>query len=382
MENVMNDYSSSNQFSPLSGIAGRYPEKTFYLGQVFNDTTNSYKLLWLLAILSLLRRTQARTIALADIFAEMAVVAWHPVCLYRLSLGRQDKLQDVIRELQLLSKLPANAASDAIRQFLVNSDKAKLHLQHFKQYVPTRFLSPWFADKLRGEKDCSRNSLIIDLALQSQRTAQACPYWFRNGFIEINESWRAFFVENMAVVQAFTEFHLSVYLQTRNPNVPGVMNKLRAPVKRQLTTARRFWRHVREQYEKRGQAHSFRDIYTEQALDSHFAIDHFLPWSFTAHDLLWNLAPVDPTTNSKKGDAVPDLNIYVPRLARLHFGAIEITKKQPRLLEDYINCFKMDADDLLSLGENGFVAKYREVLVPQAQIALNQGFQSEWQYRN
>lgn len=28
----------------LAATALRYPEKTFYLGQVFRDTTNSYKL--------------------------------------------------------------------------------------------------------------------------------------------------------------------------------------------------------------------------------------------------------------------------------------------------------------------------------------------------
>ena len=43
----------------LAGVATRYPEKAFYLGQVFKDTTNSYKLVWFLAILSMLRRSEA-----------------------------------------------------------------------------------------------------------------------------------------------------------------------------------------------------------------------------------------------------------------------------------------------------------------------------------
>ena len=70
------------------------------------------------------------------------------------------------------------------------------------------------------------------------------------------------------------------------------------------------------------------------------------------------------------------------RLAKLHFAAIDAAKKRPKLLEDYTDCFKQDAADLLALGENGFVAKYREVIVPQAQIARNQGFQSGWKLRN
>src|SRR5437868_467166 len=78
--------SSKNQPPALAGIALRYPDKTFLLGQVFRDTTNSYKLVWFLAILSLLKRTNECSFSLTDIFTEMAVAAWHPVCLFRLSL--------------------------------------------------------------------------------------------------------------------------------------------------------------------------------------------------------------------------------------------------------------------------------------------------------
>jgi cytochrome c biogenesis protein ResB len=34
------------------------------------------------------------------------------------------------------------------------------------------------------------------------------------------------------------------------------------------------------------------------------------------------------------------------------------------------------------LGEGGFIAKYREVIAPQAQIAVNLGFLSGWKLRN
>ncbi|MDA1273591.1 MAG: hypothetical protein O2960_06010 [Verrucomicrobia bacterium] len=78
----MADYETTNKASPLSGVAVRYPEKTFFLGQVFKDTTNSYKLVWFLAILSLLKRGHVQSLRFVEIFTEMAVAAWHPVCLY------------------------------------------------------------------------------------------------------------------------------------------------------------------------------------------------------------------------------------------------------------------------------------------------------------
>jgi HNH endonuclease len=375
--------SATNQPPALAGVALRYPEKTFYLGQVFKDTTNSYKLVWFLAILSLLKRNDERSLRFADIFTEMAVAAWHPVFLYRLSLGRQDKLQDVIQEIQTSSRLQPNATPESIRKFVIGSAEANAKLDFFKRYVPTRFLTPWFADKLRGERDdAARTREIQTMAAESQTTPFASLYFFERDSIRLNESWRSFLTENLGVVQSFAEHHLALYLQARNPNVPGVVNKLRAPTARQLTAARDFWRLVQGDFEKAGRAAEFKDIYSEHQLSRSFSVDHFLPWSFVVHDLLWNLTPVEASTNSSKNDVLPDLDLYLPRLAKLHFGAIEVAKKRPKLLEDYTDCFKQDVSGLLALGEAGFVTKYREVIVPQAQIAMNQGFQSGWKLRN
>lgn len=375
--------SAINQTPALAGVALRYPEKTFFLGQVFKDTTNSYKLVWFLAILSLLKRNEARSLRLADLFTEMVVVAWHPVCLFRLSLGRQDKLQDVIQEIQQISLLQPNEATETIRKFVGNSADAKAKLEFFKRYVPTRFLTPWFAVRLRGERDdTARTRKIQMMAKDSQTTPFASPYFFEQDSITLNNAWRSFLIENLGIVQAFTEHHLTLYLQSRNPNVPGVVNKLRAPTARQLTAARNFWRLVQADFEKAGRAAEFKDIYSERQLERSFSIDHFLPWSFVVHDLLWNLTPVEASTNSSKNDVLPNLDLYLPRLAKLHFRAIEVAKKRPKLLEDYTDCFKQDVPGLLALGELGFVGKYREVILPQAQIAMNQGFQSGWKLRN
>lgn len=57
----------------------------------------------------------------------------------------------------------------------------------------------------------------------------------------------------------------------------------------QLLRARRFWKSVREVFILRGISTFFQDIYKAERLDADFSIDHFLPWSFVAHDQLWNL---------------------------------------------------------------------------------------------
>jgi hypothetical protein len=102
----------------LKELSHRYPEKTFYLGQVFSDTTTSYKFVWFLALLSQLRRTKQGDIPLADLLSEMATIAWHPVCFFRLSLGLRDKLQRVVLNIRGHSFLPPDAEPEAIRKFV------------------------------------------------------------------------------------------------------------------------------------------------------------------------------------------------------------------------------------------------------------------------
>lgn len=283
--------------------------------------------------------------------------------------------------------MPPNAAPEAFREFVDGSADAQRKLEYFKRYVPTRFLTPWFADKLRGERDdITRTREIQTMAKESQKTPLASLYYFEgsdvHGSIRLNDSWRLFLTENLGIVQSFAEHHLALYLQAKNPNVPGVVNKLRAPTMRQLTVAREFWRFVRSEFEKAGKTAQFKDIDSGRRLADSFSIDHFLPWSFVVHDLLWNLTPVEPAMNSSKNDLLPDLDLYLPRLAKLHFSAIEAARERPKFLEDYIDCFKQDAASLLAQGENEFVVRYREVIVPQVQIAINQGCQFGWKLRN
>ena len=212
----------------LYGLKDKFPERTYYLGQVFRNTTNSYKLLWFMAILSILKRTDQIEIKLEEIFIEMLSLAWHSVCFYRLSLGKQDKLQDVVLTIQDQSNLPLDASSTTIRESIGQGYKNNNILKFLAQYVPMRFLSPWFSEQLRGKKDHEKNSLINILARQSQESVVPTPYYLDDSLttIRLNQSWKIFLIENLGVIQAFVDFHFAKYLQTRNPNVPGIISLL------------------------------------------------------------------------------------------------------------------------------------------------------------
>lgn len=367
---------------PLTGLSSRWPEQTRFLGQVFNDTAASYKFYWLLGLLSVIQRGSQSVFAPTEIVKEMIVAAWHPVCFFRLSLGRQDKLQDLILSLKSTAGLENDAQPHRIRPAL---EDVLPQIRDLTNLVPTRFLSPWFTIQLRAIDGHERTKRIQELSCLSQESAVPSPYFFvrdrREWMIHLNDAWLAFFHENFEIVRSFAFFHLCKYLQARNPNVPGIVNKLTVPGARDLSAARKFWRLVRIESERTGKTHLFHDIYTGLPLDDQFSIDHFLPWSFVAHDLLWNLAPVSKVTNSMKNDSLPDLQRYLPKLCQLHRESIVSMSNRPQLLEDYFNWFQTDVTGILALSEPQFMQRFLETFEPQLQIAANQGFQASWFYR-
>ena len=136
---------------------------------------------------------------------------------------------------------------------------------------------------------------------------------------------------------------------------------------------------MRSAFERSSQAHLFIDIYTGQPVKETFSIDHFLPWSFVAHDLLWNLSPVAKSTNSIKGDKLPRLREHLPRLTALHHRALHMAclfnkRAAQERLSPYAECFNMEAETVLRLTEAEFAAKYFQVMEPQERIARFQGF--------
>ena len=102
--------------------------------------------------------------------------------------------------------------------------------------------------------------------------------------------------------------------------------------------------------------------------ENNFAIDHFIPYSFLAHDLIWNLIPIDKTFNSSKSNKLPDLNKYFEDFCYLQKTAFEIYKlKTPngKYLEEYATIFHNDNFDRIKL---------KETLEPLIMIAHNNGF--------
>ena len=130
-----------------------------------------------------------------------------------------------------------------------------------------------------------------------------------------------------------------------------------------------------------------RCIYTGRNLSLETSsLDHFLPWSFIAHDQLWNLVPVDRSINSSKSDCLPSLDRYFDVFAKLQHRCLHLYHRNPgktpwhTIIEPYVADLRLAPSDVLDLDK--LSTGLRAVIEPLYFLASSQGFTSGWECRN
>lgn len=334
------------------------------LAACFNKTSATYKFYWLLSILQSVEVGKTE-ISKRDLFARMISNAWFTVNYFHVSFGKQDKLQRAIEVLKDIESLRIDDEEEKIFQKLsITKNRNSLkHLQYFNSQVPHWFLSPWFPHMNRAE-----------IYKESRNYRGKCLYALFNEKITINPEWKNYLNENSKVLKDFCYWNLAIFLQTKNPNVPDIPNKLIKPAIRSSLTKQRigFWDIVLKEL---GFVYC---IYTGNKLTiGNYAVEHFVPYSFVSHDLIWNLIPADKSFNSTKSDKLPKLEKYFNPFFSLQKTAIKIiSMKSPKnkFLEDYLTIFS-DLGELYNLSENLTRQKFKEQLQPLITIASNNGFE-------
>lgn len=359
----------------LEGKPSAILTATGQLGRVFASTAASYKFFWMLALLRLAPHSDR--IAIRDLLVEMVVAAWPPGALYRLSFGPHDRLQNLVRDLQAEARLVPNTTETRVKTALRSWRGGATRLEALARYVPSRFLAPWHADGLpKSAQDEHRNRLLIERSQQRHGTVLAGPYAIFGPGLEaevlMDPAWRAWLLENLGVVRGFTELELGRFLQARNPHVPGIVDKVRMPGLRKLAEARRAFERLRQS------SSGLRDLYTGEPLGESYAVDHFLPRAFVAHDLIWNLAPTAEAVNRSKADQLPRIE-FVRRLADLHCQLVQITPNSRADLDDYAGALTADALTLRRASGEEFRQRFENLFRPLMQIAASQGFRADWQ---
>ena len=326
------------------------------LAAIFNNTTTTYKYYWFLSILEQIEIGK-KEITKREIFEGMISQAWYTVHYFHISLGKQDKLQEAVESIRDIENIKINENRSIIKKKLSQSDSAYTLslLQHFDNNVPHWFLSPWFPGSSKKEiYESSRNKKSSSL------------YSLYSDKIIINDDWISYLVNNIGIIKSFCYWELANFLQRRNPSIPDITGKLIKPAKRnQLKKQREFWDTVIIE------AGELNCIYNKSPLRiGNYDLDHFVPYSFVSHDLIWNLIPADSKSNISKSDKLPPLDIYFESFYSLQNTAFEIMRERhPRnkLLEDYLSIFP----DL----NNSFTKeKFRSIIEPIVQIASNNKF--------
>ena len=154
-------------FDVLPGIANSklpfepYPGATGVVGHIFGSTDTTYKFFWFLALLEGTKNTPSRLdLSLELRGATRELVAQARPCrrLFKLWFGHQDRLQVLVDRLAERSKLPDNTRPDEVRNssHLLSDPEVAI----LEDYVPYRFLVPWFKSALVGVKDHSRRGKL------------------------------------------------------------------------------------------------------------------------------------------------------------------------------------------------------------------------------
>lgn len=248
--------------------------------------------------------------------------------------------------------------------------------------VPYRLQAP-FMESMKG-KEWNRSGENLAKRINQE---QRLMYYFLqfsglNTQIQIQEEWADYIDRNYEIIQGWVELNLIQYLQRRNPSVPGIVDKLYPPKERNLEKVKKYWKMLVS-------IKPICEIYGENPLsEKNLSIDHFIPWSYVAHDELWNLTPTTRSINSSKSNSLPDWNMYFPLLCKMEYLSYELMWEYSEVHKAFDKCAKEHLNNQeiryklyqRGLSETEFSGRLEEVMFPVYQSAKNMGF-SSWSLR-
>ncbi len=328
------------------------------LASVFNYTSATYKFYWFLGIVEEVEKGK-KQIQKQDIFARMLANAWYPIEYYRLSFGSQDKIEELIQDFKTSALIQLSDSKEKIIKKLMLSEQksSETKLFHLDKNVPHKFLSPWFKGSKKSVYEASKNDF------------QNAMYRLFKNEISINNNWFDYIQLNAKIIKDFIYWNLALFVQARNPSTPNVLNKLIKPAKRNPLTKQRqqFWNVYLEQKP------NTRCIFTNEVLEiDNYHLDHFVPYSFVTHDLIWNLVPINANFNSSKNNKLPLLDKHFQSFYAIQKDAIQLFgKSMPKSFkEEYVFMFPRFMEN-----QNISFDTYKDVIVPLITVAHNNGFE-------
>lgn len=345
------------------------------LAGLFSNCTNSYKFLLFRAILEVLRQRAfdaSEPISHQELAVEILLNAWYPHCFFKLSFGPQDQLARRLDErpvpvLKSLGKVDRKTLRAGIEGSLEDGT-----VRDLLRYVRFRLLTVFFEKDLMGLKDSQKDRVILEL---SRREFDRLKPLYRIDesakAVQMHPDWVRYLAVHQGIVWKWAAWEWLQYMQRRNPNTPNLAAKLFPPGERQsLAQQTKFWLKVLD-------THPLRCLYSGQPLTREdLSIDHFLPWTFMAHDELWNLVPAVASANSSKGDRIP-ADRYLEGFLQQQEAARPLLPGFRTFADEYVSALRLtDLSDAAA-----FRTALKQTVVPLMSLAASQGFAGGWEYR-
>jgi hypothetical protein len=362
------------------------------LSRLFSNTTTSYKYIFFISLLDILKRRRfdvSQPIDFEELVVEMLANAWYPHTYFKLSFGSQDQITQSLDSLNLEIREPVLKFTDTDKKLLrtaIESQDLKRIVQKLQRFVPFRLITPFLEQELQGINNKGKGDNLdraVPRAAENRFNDYKPLYRFDSdkysscNSIIFHPSWAIYFEKHYKIIRGWAAWEWLDYMQRRNPSTPGLVHKLFAPSRRgSLSRQNAYWRTVLNHID-------FYCIYSGQKIEAeYFSLDHYLPWSFVAHDQLWNLVPTTPEINSSKSNNLPPAQVFERFVSAQHLGLITCYEKLSRnawnkTVEVYINDLRIqNQNDLLDLEK--LRSAYSDAMQPLVSLATNQGFKL-WQ---
>ncbi len=349
---------------------------TGYLQRLFDNMSECYKLFWFQSVVDQVR-LGSNKLSYEELIDNMIADAWYMVTEYRLNLGPVDNLETAVHYAQSLLNLKSSEKKSVIIEALkACTDDELIRKKTILTYnVPYRLQAPFM--QLKGNEWSGKKRNLADRINEHEGLIYRfdCIAGLKST-IEVDPMWAEYIRNNYEIIKGWIQYNMIQYLQRRNPSVPGIPNKLEPPQERKLTKVKAYWDSVLS-------VEPIQEIYGgNEIAGGPFSIDHFIPWSYVAHDELWNLNPTTKSINSSKSNNLPEWEMYFGRLCKLEYHAYYLMwRYEPihvafdKCAADHVN--SVDVRQRLykqGLSEAEFTTQLNEIVYPVYKAALSLGF--------
>lgn len=355
-----------------------------YLGRLFDNTSECYKFFWFKAILEKVCAGKY-DLTYEELVDDMIASAWYMVTEFHLNLGPRDTLESLVNLIkERYPNIKSSEKKDALISFLKTTDDKDILVKKrtLTNNVPYRLQAP-FLPGLKGKDwNVGESDLIITINREKR-----LMYYFTtlNGLdtrITVQDDWANYIIRNQEIIRGWLEYNMIMYLQKRNPSVPGIAEKLYPPQERRLNDVKKYWKCIVSMA-------PMHEIYNGELLtEKNISIDHFVPWSYVAHDEFWNLSPTTRSINSSKSNYLPDWDKYFKKLVDIEYQSYCLIWKYDTVHKEFDKCAKehINNDEIRfriyreGLSLEDFSNGLESVISPAYKAARDCGFAS-WQYK-